>query len=152
VHHRSGAFLVTLLIASFGFVGCSGLVAGNNGNPSPTTLTITNVLVGSTTTFSCQVYWTTNVPGPQGIYLDTQASNACVNNNTFTAGSGLATAISANSSGDLDLGNIFNLLSSNLPLGVCAPPLPYINISPIIRLARRHEENRLEFNRYRREA
>jgi len=67
---------------------------------------------------------TINGPGPQGIYLDTQASNACVNNNTFTAGSGLNTAISANSSGDLGLGNILNLLGSNLTLGVCAPPLP----------------------------
>jgi len=67
---------------------------------------------------------TINGPGPQGIYLDTQASNACVNNNTFVAGSGLGAAISANSSGDMGLGNIFNLLSSNLPLGVCAPPLP----------------------------
>jgi hypothetical protein len=67
---------------------------------------------------------TINGPGPQGIYLDTQASNACVNNNAFTAGSGLSTAISANSSGDLGLGNILNLLGSNLTLGVCAPPLP----------------------------
>jgi hypothetical protein len=63
-------------------------------------------------------------PGAQGIYLDTQASNACVNNNTFTLVSGLGTAISANSSGDLGFGNILNLLSSNLTAGTCAPPLP----------------------------
>jgi hypothetical protein len=63
-------------------------------------------------------------PGPQGIYLDTQASNACVNNNTFTGNSGLGTAISANASNDLGLGNIFNLLNSDLTSGVCAPPLP----------------------------
>jgi Bacterial Ig domain/Purple acid Phosphatase, N-terminal domain/Immunoglobulin domain len=63
-------------------------------------------------------------PGAQGIYLDTQASNACVNNNTFTLGSSLGTAISANGSGDLGLGNILNLLSSNLTLGTCSPPLP----------------------------
>jgi len=63
-------------------------------------------------------------PGPQGIYLDTQASNACVNKNTFVAGSGLGGAISANSSGDVGLGNILNLLGSNLTLGVCGPPLP----------------------------
>ena len=63
-------------------------------------------------------------PGPQGIYLDTQASNACVNNNTFKSSSGLSTAISANSSGDLGFGNILNLLSSNLTAGTCGPPLP----------------------------
>jgi hypothetical protein len=63
-------------------------------------------------------------PGAQGIYLDTQASNACVNNNTFTLGSSLGTAISANGSNDLGLGNLLNLLGSNLTLGVCGPPLP----------------------------
>jgi hypothetical protein len=63
-------------------------------------------------------------PGAKGIYLDTQASNACVNNNAFMAGSGLSTAISANGSGDLGLGNILNTLGSNLTLGVCGPPLP----------------------------
>src|SRR5215469_2921897 len=67
---------------------------------------------------------TINGPGPQGIYLDTQATNACVNNNTFTSGTSLGSAISANGTGDLGLGNILNLLSSNLSLGVCAPPLP----------------------------
>ena len=67
---------------------------------------------------------TINGPGPQGIYLNTQATNACVNNNTFTSGTSLGSAISTNSTGDLGLGNILNLLSSNLPLGVCAPPLP----------------------------
>ncbi len=66
-HHRSGAFLFALLIASFGFVGCSGLVAGNNGNPPPTTLAITNVLIGSATTSSCQVDWTTNVPADSAV-------------------------------------------------------------------------------------
>jgi len=67
---------------------------------------------------------TINGPGSQGIYLDAQASNACVNNITFAAGSSLGAAISANSSGDSGLGNILNLLSSNLSLGVCGPPLP----------------------------
>jgi len=65
-----------------------------------------------------------NGPGPQGIYLDVQASNACVNNNTFTPGSGLGAAISANGSGDLGLGNILNSLGNNLTAGICAPPLP----------------------------
>jgi len=40
----------------------------------------------------------------QGIYLDTQATNACVNNNTFGNRLGLAAAISANSSGDQGFG------------------------------------------------
>jgi hypothetical protein len=63
-------------------------------------------------------------PGAQGIYLDTQASNACVNNNTFMGNSSLGSAINANASGDLGFGNLLNLLTSNLTLGVCAPPLP----------------------------
>ncbi len=67
---------------------------------------------------------TVNGPGAQGIYLDSQASNACVNNSTFTLGSGLGTAISVNSSGDLGLGNILNLFGSDLTAGTCGPPLP----------------------------
>jgi len=63
-------------------------------------------------------------PGAQGIYLDTQASNACVNNNTFMGGSSLGSAISANGSNDLGLGNLLNLLGSNLIPGTCGPPLP----------------------------
>jgi hypothetical protein len=53
-----------LLLASFGLAGCSGLVtsAGNNGNPSPTTLAITSVQAACPTASSCQVDWTTNVP------------------------------------------------------------------------------------------
>src|SRR5229473_2992789 len=62
VHLRSGVFSFALLLASFSFVGCSGLVAGNNGNPlPPSTLIITNVQTGSVTTSSSQVVWTTNV-------------------------------------------------------------------------------------------
>jgi hypothetical protein len=69
---------------------------------------------------------TINGPGAQGIYLGTQATNACVNNNTFVQGSGLASAIIANGTRDLGSGNILNTLSSNLPLGICGltPPLP----------------------------
>jgi len=63
-------------------------------------------------------------PGAQGIYLDNQASNACVNNNSFIGGSGLGMAISANASGDMGLGNLLNLLTSNLSIGTCGPPLP----------------------------
>ncbi len=66
-------------------------------------------------------------PGSQGIYLDASpraANNACVNNNTFAANSGLASAISANGTNDLGSGNNYNNLSSNLTVGVCRPPLP----------------------------
>ena len=67
MHHRSGAFLFALLTASFGFVGCAGLVAGNNGNPPPTTLAITNVVLGPATTSSCQLDWTTNIPADSAV-------------------------------------------------------------------------------------
>src|SRR5216684_1668246 len=68
VHHRSGVFLFALLLASLGFVGCSGLVAGDNGNPPPSsTLVITNVQNGSVTTSSSQVVWTTNVPADSSV-------------------------------------------------------------------------------------
>jgi Big-like domain-containing protein/HYDIN/CFA65/VesB family protein/pectate lyase-like protein/immunoglobulin I-set domain protein len=63
-------------------------------------------------------------PGPQGLYLSAPASNACVNNNTFMPSTGLSSAISVNSSGSLGLGNVFNLLTSNLSVGICALPLP----------------------------
>jgi hypothetical protein len=63
-------------------------------------------------------------PGAQGIYLDSLASNACVNNNTFTLASGLGTAISANGSNDMGFGNLLNLLASNLIAGTCGTPLP----------------------------
>jgi len=67
VHYRSSVIFV-LLIASFGFVGCSGLVAGNNANPPPpSTLVITNVQSGSITTSSSQVAWTTNVPANSSV-------------------------------------------------------------------------------------
>jgi hypothetical protein len=67
---------------------------------------------------------TINGPGAQGIYLDTQATNACVNNTTFMGNSGLSIAISANASGDIGAGNLLNLLSSNLTGGTCTSPLP----------------------------
>src|SRR5438445_9954781 len=76
VHHRSRVFLFALLLASFGFVGCSGLVAGNNGNPPPpSTLLITNVQNGSVTTSSSQVVWTTNVPANSSVDIGT--TTAC---------------------------------------------------------------------------
>jgi len=60
-------------------------------------------------------------PGGYGLYLDGHASNACVNNNTFTAGSspGLIGAINANGTNDRGLGNNTNGLSSNLTPGTC---------------------------------
>ncbi len=68
MHHRSSVSVFALLLASFGFVGCAGLVAGNNGNPPPpTTLVITNVQTGSVTTASSQVIWTTNVPANSSV-------------------------------------------------------------------------------------
>jgi len=45
------------------FVGCSGLVSGNNGSPPPpAALDITNIQTVSVTTSSTQIVWTTNVP------------------------------------------------------------------------------------------
>ena len=61
-------------------------------------------------------------PGAQGLYLDSQASNSCVNNNTFVGGTGLGSAINSNGTNNLGLGNILNLLSSTLTLGVCTAP------------------------------
>lgn len=63
-------------------------------------------------------------PGPSnpwGIYLDTQASNACVNNSTFTISSGLYGAISANGVNDLGSGNQLNHLTvgGNFAQGTC---------------------------------
>jgi hypothetical protein len=58
-------------------------------------------------------------PGPYGLYLDTQASNACVNNNTFVRNSALVAAISANGSNDVGSGNNTMGLSNNLPEGPC---------------------------------
>ena len=61
--YRSKVVVFVLLIASFGFVGCSGLVsAGNNASPSPTTLAISSVQAACPTASTCQVAWTTNVP------------------------------------------------------------------------------------------
>jgi Bacterial Ig domain/Immunoglobulin domain/Purple acid Phosphatase, N-terminal domain/Immunoglobulin I-set domain len=72
--HRRVVFLFALLLAGFGFVGCSGLIAGNNGSPPPTTLTITNVLVASTTASSCQVDWTTSVSADSVVDYGTTTS------------------------------------------------------------------------------
>src|SRR5437879_5957066 len=41
--------------------GCAGLVSGSSTNPPPSTLSITNVQATSTTTYTTQIVWTTNV-------------------------------------------------------------------------------------------
>jgi hypothetical protein len=64
---------------------------------------------------------TINGPGSIGIYIENGSANACINNNTF--GPGLSTAIDVTSPTDIGSGNILNLLSSNLGLGICGPPL-----------------------------
>jgi len=68
VHRRSNIFLLVLSLGSFGLVGCSGLVAGNSGNPPPpSTLVITNIQSGAVTTSSSQVVWTTNIPADSSV-------------------------------------------------------------------------------------
>jgi hypothetical protein len=68
---------------------------------------------------------TINGPGPMGIQMDAAsgaapgAPNACINNNTFAAGTGLSGAVSAAFSSDIGSGNILNGLSSNLTAGTC---------------------------------
>jgi hypothetical protein len=67
--------IFALLIASFGFVGCSGLVsAGTNGNPSPTTLAIASVQAACPTGSSCQIAWTTNVPADSTVAYGSSTS------------------------------------------------------------------------------
>lgn len=60
-----------------------------------------------------------NGPGPVGLYLDVQATNACADLNVFTPGTGLEGAISVNSTNDRGFGNFLNGLSSDLPYGIC---------------------------------
>ena len=63
-------------------------------------------------------------PGATGISLDSNGTNACINNNTFMTGTGLSGSINSASSTNIGLGNILNLLSSNLTPGVCTGGLP----------------------------
>ena len=68
MQYRLVIFLFALAIASFGFVGCSGLVSGNNGSPPPpAALDITNIQTVSVTTSSTQIVWTTNVPANSSV-------------------------------------------------------------------------------------
>src|SRR6267142_653491 len=65
---------------------------------------------------------TVNGPGKHGLYL--VSSNACVNNNTFGAGTdaGSNVGILSNSSSNIGSGNILNGYSSNLTSGACSAP------------------------------
>jgi hypothetical protein len=58
-------------------------------------------------------------PGPAGLYISSTGTNACVNNNTFVAGTGFGWAIWVEGAGDQGSGNTLNGLSSNLPVGTC---------------------------------
>jgi hypothetical protein len=60
----------------------------------------------------------TTVGGP-GVGVLVNASNGCINNNTFVAGSGLSTGISVMNTTDVGSGNVLNGYSSNLPSGTC---------------------------------
>ncbi len=66
-----------------------------------------------------------NGPGAQGMYLG--STGACVNNNTFSAGTGLGTAISSNSATNIGSGNTLNGLSSTLTQGGCTAPKQMAN-------------------------
>jgi polygalacturonase len=58
-----------------------------------------------------------NGPGSMGLYLG--SINACVNNNTFGVGTGLAQAISSNSSTNVGSANILDRYRTNLTPGTC---------------------------------
>ena len=72
---------------------------------------------------------TINGPGSDGIAMDDNAANGCINNNTFTAGAGLGGAISAGFSSDIGSGNNLNGLSSNLTAGTCGSPSSSVAIA-----------------------
>jgi hypothetical protein len=59
-------------------------------------------------------------PGPQGLSLNW--TGACINSNTFVAGTGLASGISSGSTTNIGSGNVMNGYSSNLTPGTCTAP------------------------------
>ena len=73
---------------------------------------------------------TINGPGSNGIGFNSYGINGCINNNTFTAGTGLGGAINSSGSGNIGLGNILNGLGSNLTAGTCGPSGVTVSISP----------------------
>jgi len=80
----------------------------------------------------------TTVGGP-GMGLLINASNACINNNKFVAGSGLISGISVMNSTNIGSGNVLNGYSSNLLSGTCpsagsgAGPAPPTGLTATIR-------------------
>jgi len=69
-------------------------------------------------------------PASTGIILDSNGTNACINNNVFMASSGLGGAINSASGTNIGSGNILNGLNSNLAAGTCGPSGVSITISP----------------------
>jgi invasion protein IalB len=66
--------LGAILLLSLGASGCAGLVSGNSSTTPTPTLQITNVQVTSTTTSSCQIAWTTNIPADSTVAYGTTSS------------------------------------------------------------------------------
>jgi len=67
---QQGLMVAVVLFGPIALSGCAGLVsgaAGANTTPPPSALQITNVQVASTTTSTCQIVWTTNVPADSGV-------------------------------------------------------------------------------------
>jgi hypothetical protein len=66
--------------------------------------------------------------GGAGTGVMVNASNACINNNAFVAGSGLTAGIYVMNNTNAGSGNVLNGYSSNLPAGTCqsgqTPPKP----------------------------
>jgi len=73
---------------------------------------------------------TINGPASTGIILDSNGTNACINNNAFIASSGLGGAINSASSTNIGSGNILNGLTSNLTAGTCGPSGVAVSILP----------------------
>jgi hypothetical protein len=61
-----------------------------------------------------------NGPGADGIYIND--TGACINNNVFSAGTGLSAGISSSSSTNMGANNVMNGNSSNLTAGTCTGP------------------------------
>ena len=70
-----GCVLLTVLaLVPFVLSGCAGLVSGSSTNPSPSTLSITNVQATSITAYTTQIVWTTNVPASSSVDYGTTPS------------------------------------------------------------------------------
>jgi len=77
------------------------------------------------------------ISGP-GVGISINASNGCISNNTFVAGSGLSTGISVMNTTTVGTGNTLNGFSSNLPSGTCqsgstsTPPAPPTGLTAVV--------------------